>query len=601
MLSFLNITNLRSTFTSSLFLKSIFVVALFLLIFISSVTYKHTVSLTESTQLVVHSHRVNLELEQLISYLKDAETGQRGFGITKDSVFLQPFNGSYKKATRSLKLLKKLTEDSPQQQSNLDSLSRLINIRFAYFDISSKISVAIPFNKNLFNKSLLQGKDVMDAIRWHVNEMISVEMGYLKERQQKYEDEISFTPLFTLLLLLFSLVVFVFSYIKINKDLGILKEANQKLTINTASFKQAEIIGEFCYSQWDLKTKKLTYSDNVYRLLGCEPHSFEPTVENYLAFVHPEDKHIVATGAEKVIGAGITYTRSYRIIRKDGELRYFKSQGQFMTDDDDHKIHIGIIKDVTQNRLDDAALNEKNRELEQNNAELASFNHIASHDLQEPLRKIQLFISRIDDQEAGTMSEKGKEYFAKIENAASRMRALIDDLLLFSRANKSEKLFETTDLTFLLEQAQQELAETIEEKKATIVANQLPVMKVIPFQMQQLFLNLMGNSLKYSRAGVAPTINITCQKIVAQDYPILKTDGKKSFYKIAIADNGLGFDQQYAENIFVLFNRLHNATQYSGTGIGLSICKKIAENHAGFIYAEGTLGVGSTFTLFLPE
>ena len=126
-------------------------------------------------------------------------------------------------------------------------------------------------------------------------------------------------------------------------------------------------------------------------------------------------------------------------------------------------------------------------------------------------------------------------------------------------------------------------------------------MKVIPFQMQQLFLNLMGNSLKYSRAGIAPTINITCQKIVAQDYPILKTDGKKSFYKIAIADNGLGFDQQYAENIFVLFNRLHNATQYSGTGIGLSICKKIAENHAGFIYAEGTLGVGSTFTLFLPE
>ena len=143
------------------------------------------------------------------------------------------------------------------------------------------------------------------------------------------------------------------------------------------------------------------------------------------------------------------------------------------------------------------------------------FNHIASHDLQEPLRKIQIFISRINEKDLGAISDTNIEYFAKIQAAAQRMRALINDLLVFSRANKSEKIFEISDLNQLIENAQQELAEVIEEKNATIQCVLLPTLRVIPFQIQQLFINLIGNALKYSKPNTAPSINISCEKIIA--------------------------------------------------------------------------------------
>ncbi|HWZ22123.1 MAG TPA: ATP-binding protein, partial [Cytophagaceae bacterium] len=159
---------------------------------------------------------------------------------------------------------------------------------------------------------------------------------------------------------------------------------------------------------------------------------------------------------------------------------------------------------------------------------------------------------------------------------------------------------EDTDLNFSLETIKQELAPSLEEKNATIEAGILPTLNVIPFQIQQLFTNLIGNSLKYSKPNIPPVIKISCEKIIAKDYPILKMDTLKEYYKISFTDNGIGFEQEYAENIFILFHRLHHITEYPGTGIGLAICKKIVENHSGFIKAEGRPGIGSTFSVFLP-
>lgn len=593
--------NFKSVFASNVFLKSIFVVSLFILIFISAVNYRHTIVLSDSTKAMVHSHEVYLELEQLRSFIKDAEIGQRGFIITRDTVFLQPFSNARKKVNRSFKILKRLTIENQQQQNGLDSLSHLINQHFAFLDISLKLSSQAAVDKFLLDRTLLRSKKIMDKIRSQINQMIDTEMAYLKERQGRYEDEISFTPIFTLMLLLFSLLIFIFSYFRINQDLEVLKKSNQELRIKTKSFEHAEKIGDFGISEWNLASNELYYSDNLYKLLGCKPQSFEANIENYLKFVHPDDRHIVATGAEKVIENATTYARFYRIIRQDGELRHFKSLGKFISDGENNKTHIGIIKDVTEAHLSKIALEDKNLELERNINELASFNHVASHDLQEPLRKIQLFISRISEKDRGSMSETGKEYLVKIQAAAQRMRTLIDDLLMFSSINKSEKVFELSDLNLLLENAKQELMELIEEKKAIIQFLPLPTLKAIPFQIQQLLINLIGNSLKYSKPNIAPIIDITCEKVTAKDYPMLKTDEKRIFYKIAITDNGLGFDQQYAESIFIVFHRLHHTTEYSGTGIGLAICKKIVENHGGFILAEGKPDTGATFTMFLPE
>ncbi|WP_395043104.1 ATP-binding protein, partial [Flavobacterium sp.] len=180
-----------------------------------------------------------------------------------------------------------------------------------------------------------------------------------------------------------------------------------------------------------------------------------------------------------------------------------------------------------------------------------------------------------------------------------RMRILIDDLLQFSRTNKTEKVFEVTDLNLLLENAKQELAQNIEDKNATIESNVLPYLNVIPFQVQQLFTNLIGNSIKYSKENVAPIIKISSSMVVAQN-DVLLPRNKNKFHKITIKDNGIGFNQEYADRIFVLFSRLHNKNEYTGTGIGLAICKKIVENHKGYIFAKGQINEGATFTVYLP-
>ena len=745
--------NLQSTFTSSFFLKRVFLAALLVLIFISAVTYRHLLAFSESTKLVIHSQQVHLQIEQLISYLKDAESGQRGYIITRNPDYLKSYNGSREKINYAFNALKLLTGDNLKQQNNLDSLNKLINLRYFLFNTSLVLISKRPNNLNLLNAALLKGKITMDNIRLEVDEMIDLEMVYLKERKAKYENEISFTPIFTLLLFLFTVLIFVVSYLMINRDLKNVKKANEELIIVNESINQAEIIGNFCFTQWDIKSNKLIYSDNLYRLLGCEPQSFEATIENYLKFVHPEDRHIVANGSVSIINDDETNLRFYRIIRTDGAIRYFKSMGKIIGNNESHKTHIGMINDVTENHLRNIELEQRNRELEksnaellittesikhaeeigrfstwqwdletntlkysdnqyqllgcepqsfeptvekylefvhpedrhiiteggeqvlndigtppaffriirkdgqiryiksiakslidingkhtliginsditeqylnsltletknqelmQSNSELASFNHIASHDLQEPLRKIQLFISRIEENEQKIMSEIGKEYFARIQLSTHRMRVLIDDLLLFSRTNKAEKVFEEVDLTQLLKNAKRELAEAINEKNAVIIFSQLPILNVIPFQIQQLFINLISNSLKYSRDEITPIIEISCERITAKKNPtlqLLQTEGnkilqisnEKIYHKISFKDNGIGFDQNYVENIFILFQRLHHKTAYSGTGIGLAICKKIVENHAGFITAEGRPDDGATFIFFLPE
>ena len=180
------------------------------------------------------------------------------------------------------------------------------------------------------------------------------------------------------------------------------------------------------------------------------------------------------------------------------------------------------------------------------------------------------------------------------------MQMLIDDLLTFSRTNKADKVFEEVDLNLLLENATQELAQIIEEKDARIQTVHLPTLNVIPFQFQQLVINLISNSIKYSKPGIAPIIKITVEVTDGKSINDTRAEPQKKFYKISFIDNGVGFEQQYAENIFILFQRLHGRSEYTGTGIGLAICKKIVENHQGFITAEGKPNIGAAFHVFLP-
>lgn len=587
-------------FNSSNLLRIIFVIAVSVLIFISSISYKHNRDLEESSKLLMHTYEVNIQLERLISNIKDAETGQRGYIITQDKKFLNPFLASREKINTSFRVLKKLVSDNPQQQKNLQYLSELTNKRYRSFELSLKYSTKENYDKSKLEAYLLQGRIVMENIRFQVDQMKDIEQNFLLKRQKKYENEISINPIFTISVFLTALLFIILSYRQINKNIANLKNYNKKLLISTKLMSESERIGNFSTWQWDLQTKKITYSDNQYRILGFEPNSFAPQIDTFLEFVHPEDKKAVGDAMLNIVKSNVLPLIYYKIIHQDGSIRHFKSIGKLLIDKDGNKTLLGISFDITEEHNQNIALSEQNKELVKSNQELASFNHVASHDLQEPLRKIQTFISLISNSDRDLLSKKGQEYISKIEISAKRMRVLIDDLLLFSRTNTTKKEFLKTNLNELLGNAQTELAEIIEEKNARITTAKLPTTEVIPYQIEQLFINLIGNSLKYSQKDVDPIIDISCEKIESSQFPKLLEQSVKKYYKISFTDNGMGFDPQFKTTIFVLFKRLHSKTDYPGTGIGLAICKKIIENHKGYIIADSAPNKGSVFTIFLP-
>jgi signal transduction histidine kinase len=229
-----------------------------------------------------------------------------------------------------------------------------------------------------------------------------------------------------------------------------------------------------------------------------------------------------------------------------------------------------------------------------------SFNYIASHDLQEPLRKIKMFTNRIVEMNSSSLADNVKQSLNRIVNSTERMQELINDLLAFSRASAVEKNFESVDLNTMLDEVLSSFKHAIEEKNGTLTSKGLPTLRIIRFQFQQLLENIISNAIKYSRKDVAPKIEITSSLVNGNQIENEIARDDKEYWKIAIADNGIGFDQQHAKRIFEVFQRLHAKSEYSGTGIGLAICKKIAENHNGFITAEGKLGSGAVFNIYIP-
>ncbi|HCY83447.1 MAG TPA: hypothetical protein DHV22_18590, partial [Xanthomarina gelatinilytica] len=290
---------------------------------------------------------------------------------------------------------------------------------------------------------------------------------------------------------------------------------------------------------------------------------------------------------------------TYRVVTKSGHVKYFKTNGQFINKDDE-TVMIGVVQDVTQSIEAEEKLRKSNLELLQSNAELESFNRVASHDLQEPLRKIQLFISRIEDKESDRFSNKSLEYFTKVKNAGKRMQSLIQNLLAYSRIDSTKTDFETVDLNLVLEKVLDDLATNINETQTSVHADALPEIKGVFFQMEQLFANLISNAIKYRSSIETPVIHITSEKIHSADIPETFLKTSKQYHKISVMDNGIGFDVKYADKIFEVFQRLHQKNEYSGTGIGLAICKKIVENHNGYIFATAKLGTGAQFIMYLP-
>jgi len=247
-------------------------------------------------------------------------------------------------------------------------------------------------------------------------------------------------------------------------------------------------------------------------------------------------------------------------------------------------------------------LTAKNQELLKSISQLDSFSSIASHDMKEPLRKIMLFTNLVVEADKNNISETSSRYLERIMVSANRLQQLIDDLIDYSRIGNEKIKLVKTDLAKPIKKAIGELKDAIEEKKAVVeVAETMPGLPILTSQMTQLFVNIIGNAIKYSKKDTIPTIKISSEMATADELKPFHANTAVKYHKIAIADNGIGFPDEFSESIFDAFKRLHGKDEYAGTGIGLAICKKIAANHNGFIAAESELGKGSVFLIYLPE
>jgi two-component system, chemotaxis family, CheB/CheR fusion protein len=245
-------------------------------------------------------------------------------------------------------------------------------------------------------------------------------------------------------------------------------------------------------------------------------------------------------------------------------------------------------------------LKETNEELTSMNKELEAFTYISSHDLQEPLRKIQTFAGRILEKENQNLSEKGKTYFSLMQGAAQRMQKLIDDLLSFSRLNSTERKFERVNLRTIVDEVIENLSENIKVKQATIDVGEMCEADIIVFQFRQLMHNLLSNALKFSKPGVKPHIKIKSRIIKGSKLRSKNLNPDKNYGHIMVSDNGIGFEEKYSEKIFEVFQKLHSKDEYPGTGIGLATVKKIVQHHNGSIHVSSSLNKGSTFDIYIP-
>lgn len=443
-------------------------------------------------------------LEQVLSIIRDVETGARGFVITGHASYLEPYRAAIRRVDEELTQLTDLIGSDTSQEPYLRQLRPDIAAILAFTDQLIQVRMRGGFDQARDLVQTGRGRALMDSIRVTVREMYDIENGMftaLSLRAKEYGNRTRITlGIFTVVsLLLLSSVHF-------------------------------------------LAQRNLEKREQFSRMLQAANESLEERVQSRTSELEQTNERLRAEVDER--------------LRAEEQLRT------------------------------------ANEELVRSNRELEDFAYVASHDLQEPLRKIQTFASMLDMDYSADLDDEGRRYLERLAQSASRMSRLIADLLSFSRVTTKVKPFEPTDLNHVLNYVLSDLEVTIQETGAEIRTSGLPTIEADEPQMRQLFQNLIANALKFRNQDRHPIIRIEGE---------LSRNGQPdSRCTLTFTDNGIGFDEKYLDRIFTPFQRLHNKERYEGTGIGLSICRRIAERHGGTITARSTPGEGATFIVELP-
>ncbi|MDJ1485612.1 CHASE3 domain-containing protein [Cytophagaceae bacterium YF14B1] len=464
--------------------------------------------LIDKSKWVNHTHQVLLTTETVLSLLKDAESGQRGYSLTKDSTYLEASFQGIDSVEYSIIRLESLTRDNPTQQARIPAIWQAVQ---------KKIEVTV------------QGIELTNTHPEKMNEFYQSKVG--KQRMDQIKR-----------------LLFIFE-----------QEEHRLLGIRTRELDQSILRAQY----------------SIYWI-----------IISYVLIVL------------------LTFTVIKYLLQKregyESQLTLLNEQLQQTNDELAHtNQQLAHTNEELQTTNEELLIT--NERLHYSNTELERFAYVASHDLQEPLRKIQVFAHTLKIKYSEALGE-GTSLLERMQSAANRMSTLIKDLLTLSRLTASQQPQGRVALDQVLSHVLTHLELRIEETAAQIQIDPLPVITGDSLQLEQLFLNLLSNSLKFSHKDIPPHITIHYQKVTKEELPVsLRIAHSSHFYhRIAVSDNGIGFEAEYAERIFQVFQRLHGKNEYEGTGIGLAICQKVVLNHHGAIIASSQKGQGATFTLFLP-
>lgn len=557
--------------------------ALVILVAMVGLAYRTIHAFADTSAAVLHTHEVRDILAAALAGVQSVETGARGYVITGDSQFLEEYEQGRAAIGQTLPRLRLLVTDNPKRQSQIDLLEPLVEQKLAVSGRNIAIRREQGLTQAAADVATAEGKDIMDRIRAVLATLQAEENRLLAQRLEasRLHGKQTVAMLAGGLILNGLLVLAVILLIR--RDWRIREEAKQELE---RFFSLS--LDFLCISSADGYFKRV--SPAVTDTLGWTVEEFlaRPFIEN----VHPEDRPATLREVEAQIVEGrkvLSFENRYR--HKDGGWRVlsWKSVPQ------PGGLMYATARDVTERKENERAyrqlhadLQRRARELEAANAELEAFSYSVSHDLRAPLRHIDGYAQLLRKQAGAQLDASGQRYLDNIGVSARNLGVLIDELLTFSRMGRAEMRWLPVDMGEAVTEVVRTLEPETQGRGITWQVAELPTVRADPVMLRQVWSNLLGNAVKYTRDQPQPCIEIA--------HRLDQTDG----HVFSVRDNGAGFDMQYAAKLFGVFQRLHGANEFEGTGIGLANVRRIIHRHGGRTWAEGTVGVGATFHFSLP-
>lgn len=536
---------------------------------------------------VAHAREVRYELSALLACLQDIETGERGFVVTGDPAFLAPFLASRARVNDQFRAVRTLTRDNARQQAHCDTLGPLIARRVALSQRNVDLRQRSGFEAAQREVASGSGKAVMDALRAEIALMDREEQTLMATRSAAARREAEGVTRLIVIIAGLSIALLIVVFALLLRENRLRRQASLALQESETMFRSFfELSPDLVCISDIVDGRFLRINASFSRVLGYSED--ELLAKPFMELIHPDDRDSTARVVREQLERDETpLSFENRYVRRDGSTVRLEWAAQPIPE---KGLSFGIARDVTARKRSEEQISELNdelrrraSELEAANKELESFSYSVSHDLRAPLRHIQGYVEMLTEATTGQLSDEALRCLKTITNASIEMGQLIDDLLAFSRMGRIELHHSRVPLDRVVQETIRGLE--IATKGRNIVWRVEPLPQVLgdTAMLKQVFANLVGNAVKYSRHRDPAEIEIGCAG---------EEDGRLIVF---VRDNGAGFDMQYAHKLFGVFQRLHRADDFEGTGIGLAIVQRIIDRHEGRIWADGALNRGATF------